>query len=158
MGIGASRLKSSTSIKVLILPHSTFLLTTAGYKRKWKLLTREMQRFCSCGKWSSLFSTDKTESLVLYHYIFINVNQIKLMFQYKRSEGEAEKKTEILKQITETVKHRNHLDGSVELIGTLLFGPAKGSSVLNSVRASGLPLVGDWKCLKSMVNIISLCL
>lgn len=51
------------------------------------------------------------------------------------------------------MKHRNHIDGSVELIGVLLYGPAKGSSVLESVRAPGLPLVDDWACLKSMVNI-----
>jgi len=50
------------------------------------------------------------------------------------------------------VKHRNHLDGSVELIGVLLFGPTKGSSVLQAVRAPGLPLVDDWECLKSRVN------
>ncbi|XP_054775915.1 legumain-like isoform X2 [Prosopis cineraria] len=72
---------------------------------------------------------------------------------YKRTGNEAGKKAMILKQITETVKHRKHLDGSVELIGTFLFGPAKGSSVLNSVRPSGLPLVDDWKCLKSMVRV-----
>lgn len=44
------------------------------------------------------------------------------------------------------------LDGSVELIGVLLYGPGKGSSVLHSVRDSGLPLVDDWTCLKSMVK------
>lgn len=50
------------------------------------------------------------------------------------------------------MKHRNHLDGSMELIGNFLYGPGKGSSVLQSVRAPGLPLVDDWACLKSMVN------
>lgn len=76
------------------------------------------------------------------------------MFQYKRLEDESVKKREILREMTETVKHRNHLDGSVGLIGTFLFGPAKASSVLNSVRESGLPLVDDWACLKSMVIYI----
>ncbi|KAK4262639.1 hypothetical protein QN277_028177 [Acacia crassicarpa] len=80
--------------------------------------------------------------------------EIFFMWQmYKRSENEKEKKAEILNQIKKTVKHRRHLDGSVELIGTFLFGPAKGSSVLNSVRPTGLPLVDDWKCLKSMVRV-----
>ncbi|KAG2408337.1 hypothetical protein LR48_Vigan01g216800 [Vigna angularis] len=72
---------------------------------------------------------------------------------YQRSNQQPEKKTDILKQITETVKHRKHLDGSVELIGVLLYGPGKASSVLQSVRTPGLPLVDDWTCLKSMVRV-----
>ncbi|KAF7828383.1 Vacuolar-processing enzyme [Senna tora] len=80
--------------------------------------------------------------------------EIFFMWQlYKRSENGGEKKREILKQITETVKHRNHIDGSVDLIGTILFGPAKGSSVLKSVRESGMALVDDWECLKSKVRV-----
>lgn len=74
--------------------------------------------------------------------------------QYKRSEHGSEKKREILKQIRETMKHRNHIDGSIDFIGKFLYGPGKGSSVLNSVRALGLPLVDDWECLKSMVITI----
>ncbi|XP_058764244.1 legumain isoform X2 [Vicia villosa] len=72
---------------------------------------------------------------------------------YQRLGHQTEKKRDILGKISETVKHRNHLDGSVELIGVLLFGPTKGSSVLQSVRASGLPLVDDWECLKSKVRV-----
>jgi legumain len=74
-------------------------------------------------------------------------------FQYERLDHQTEKKKEILEKIAETVKHRKHLDGSVELIGVLLFGPTKGSSILQSVREPGLPLVDDWQCLKSKVNI-----
>ncbi|KAJ4846549.1 hypothetical protein Tsubulata_013552 [Turnera subulata] len=86
----------------------------------------------------------------------VNQRDAELVFMwqmYKRSEDGSEKKTEILKQITDTMKHRNHLDGSMELIGTILFGPRKGSSTLQSVREPGLPLVDDWKCLKSMVRV-----
>ncbi|KAE9614175.1 hypothetical protein Lal_00016625 [Lupinus albus] len=80
--------------------------------------------------------------------------EIVFMWQlYKRLDNQQEKKTEILKQIAETVKHRNHLDGSVELIGVFLFGPGKSSSVLESIRVPGLPLVDDWSCLKSMVRL-----
>lgn len=71
--------------------------------------------------------------------------------QYKRSDEE-DKKTKILNEIRQIMKHRNHLDSSMEFIGTLLFGPNKGSKILNSARESGLPLVDDWKCLKSMVS------
>jgi len=78
-----------------------------------------------------------------------------LFQQYQRSNHLPEKKTDILKQIEEIVKHRKHLDGSVELIGVLLYGPEKASSVLRSVRTTGLPLVDDWTCLKSMVNKIT---
>jgi legumain len=72
---------------------------------------------------------------------------------YKKSENGSEKKKEILKKITETQRHRTHLDGSMELIGTFLYGPHKGFSILNSVREPGMPLVDDWGCLKSMVRL-----
>ncbi|XP_052117817.1 uncharacterized protein LOC127747693 [Arachis duranensis] len=42
-------------------------------------------------------------------------------FMYKRLEHEAEEKVQALKEIRETVNHRNHIDGSVKLIGTSLF-------------------------------------
>lgn len=79
--------------------------------------------------------------------IFLNLCHV----QYKRTEG-SEKKEDMLKQIKDKVRHRTHLDGSVKLIGTLLFGPGKGTSILNAVGASGLPLVDDWACLKSAVT------
>ncbi|KAL4286705.1 hypothetical protein AHAS_Ahas19G0112900 [Arachis hypogaea] len=44
---------------------------------------------------------------------------------YKRLEHKAEEKAQALKQIRETVNHRNHIDGSVKLIGTSLFGVPK---------------------------------
>lgn len=74
-----------------------------------------------------------------------------IVIQYKRSEHGSEKKREILKQIRETMNHRNHIDGSIKFIGTFLYGPKNGATVLNSVRPLGLPLVDDWECLKSMV-------
>lgn len=52
------------------------------------------------------------------------------------------------------MRHRTHLDASMELIGTFLFGPKEGSSIINSVRETYLPLVDDWGCLKSMVKHI----
>ncbi|XWS38517.1 hypothetical protein CRYUN_Cryun19dG0138100 [Craigia yunnanensis] len=75
-----------------------------------------------------------------------------LWHKYKNLE-DGSKKTEMLKQITETMRHRIHLDGSIDLIGILLYGPAKGFTILNSVREPGLPLVDDWQCLKSMVRL-----
>ncbi|KAL1357139.1 hypothetical protein AAHE18_05G235200 [Arachis hypogaea] len=42
-------------------------------------------------------------------------------FMYKRLEHEAEEKVQALKEIRETVNYRNHIDGSVKLIGTSLF-------------------------------------
>jgi legumain len=73
--------------------------------------------------------------------------------RYKKSNEGSEKKSEILREITDTMRHRMHLDSSVKMIGLFLFGPKQGSSVLTSVRSSGLPLVDDWKCLKSMVRV-----
>lgn len=70
--------------------------------------------------------------------------------QYERSDNSSKKK-EILKEITETLKHRSHLDNSVDFIGKLLLGAAKGPSILAAVRPSGLAMVDDWNCLKVMV-------
>lgn len=86
----------------------------------------------------------------------VNQRDAEILFMwemYKRLDHQTEKKREILEKIAETVKHRNHLDGSVELIGVLLFGPTKGSSVLQALREPGLPLVDDWECLKSRVRL-----
>ncbi|CAL2259500.1 unnamed protein product [Prunus armeniaca] len=86
----------------------------------------------------------------------VNQRDAELFFMwqmYKRSEHGSEKKRHILEQIKETMGHRTHLDASIEFIGTFLYGPGKGSSTLNSVRALGLPLVDDWECLKSMVRV-----
>ncbi|KAJ7952465.1 Vacuolar-processing enzyme [Quillaja saponaria] len=86
----------------------------------------------------------------------VNQRDAELFFlwqMYKKSEYNSEKKREILRQITELTRQRTHLDGSVELIGTFLFGPSKGSSKLNILRAPGMPLVDDWGCLKSMVRL-----
>lgn len=47
---------------------------------------------------------------------------------------------------------REHLDGSISMIGKLLFEPGKSNSILNRKRDPGLPLVDDWDCLKSMVS------
>ncbi|KAJ4712829.1 Vacuolar-processing enzyme [Melia azedarach] len=86
----------------------------------------------------------------------VNQRDADLLFMwhmYKKAEDGSAKKAETLKQITETMRHRNHLDASVKTIGVLLFGPKRGSTILDSVRAPGLPLVDDWQCLKSMVRI-----
>ncbi|XP_028804377.1 legumain isoform X1 [Neltuma alba] len=72
---------------------------------------------------------------------------------YNRSKHEPERKTEMLKQIKDTEKHRRHIDESVKLVGILLYGPGKGSSVLDHVRGPGLALVDDWTCLKEMVRV-----
>jgi len=69
-----------------------------------------------------------------------------------------EKKRKILEEITQTMKHRVHLDGSIELIGKLLFGPNNGPHILSSKRKPRIPLVDDWDCLKSMVKTLMLFL
>ncbi|XP_043718084.1 vacuolar-processing enzyme [Telopea speciosissima] len=87
------------------------------------------------------------------HMEVVNQRDADLLFlwhRYKKT-TEGSQKEEILKQLTETMMHRKHLDGSIELIGGLLFGPGIGSSVLGAVRPSGQPLVDDWDCLKAMV-------
>ncbi|KAF6174717.1 hypothetical protein GIB67_008772 [Kingdonia uniflora] len=73
-------------------------------------------------------------------------------FLYKEAKDGSEKKREIFEKITETMVHRFHHDGSINLIGQILFGLEKGPSIISFVRAAGLPLVDDWGCLKAMVQ------
>ncbi|KAG0472610.1 hypothetical protein HPP92_014467 [Vanilla planifolia] len=83
----------------------------------------------------------------------VNQRDADLLFlwrMYERSDNTPDKKREILREITDTVNHRLHLDSTVDLIGNLIFG---GPSVLRDVRPSGTPLVDDWDCLKSTVRI-----
>ncbi|KAL9668182.1 hypothetical protein QQ045_002557 [Rhodiola kirilowii] len=85
----------------------------------------------------------------------VNQRDADLLFMWRRYENAqagSEEKSSIMNQITSTMKHRLHLDGSVTMIGALLFGPTNSDSVLKSVGAPGLPLVDDWACLKSMVR------
>ncbi|CDP09908.1 unnamed protein product [Coffea canephora] len=86
----------------------------------------------------------------------VNQRSADLVFmwdRYKKMEDGSAEKGELLKQITDTMLHRNHLDGSMDIIGAFLFGPERGSAVLNHVRHGGLPIVDDWDCLKSSVRI-----
>ncbi|GKV38100.1 hypothetical protein SLEP1_g46046 [Rubroshorea leprosula] len=90
------------------------------------------------------------------HMEAVNQRDADLLFlwhMYKNLEDGSEKKMETLKLITETVRHRIHLDSSIDLIGKLLYGATKGSAALNHVRAPGLPLVDDWECLKHTVRV-----
>lgn len=59
------------------------------------------------------------------------------------------------KNLVEVMSHRLHVDQSVELVGNLLFGANEGSNILGAVRPSGVPVVDDWVCLKSMVSHLS---
>lgn len=77
------------------------------------------------------------------------------VLQYKKLGEGTEKKAELLNLITDMMLHRKHLDGSIDIIGLVLFGPEKGPSVLKSIRGQGLPLADDWDCLKSMVSFHS---
>ncbi|XP_017232099.1 legumain [Daucus carota subsp. sativus] len=72
---------------------------------------------------------------------------------YKRSPENSIKKTEVFKQISETMAQRAHLADSINMIGKVLFDPGQSNSILNSRRAPGSPLVDDWNCLKSMVQL-----
>ncbi|KAL0914110.1 hypothetical protein M5K25_017614 [Dendrobium thyrsiflorum] len=78
-----------------------------------------------------------------------------LLFMWKMYErlDNRSKKKETLKDITETLNHRLHLDNSIDFIGTLMFGEVKGPSILAAVKPSDVPLVDDWNCLKVMVRV-----
>ncbi|XP_062099005.1 vacuolar-processing enzyme-like [Humulus lupulus] len=72
--------------------------------------------------------------------------------KYRKAPEGSPRKIKAQKEFLEAMSHRMHLDESVKLVGKLLFGIENGPAVLNAVRPSGLPLVDDWKCLKTMVR------
>lgn len=97
--------------------------------------------------------------LFCFAYFWFSKSAVKIWFAYTilalglqyRTSEDGSRKDEILKELTETTRHRKHLDTSVELIGTVLFGPT--TNFLNLVREPDLPLVDDWECLKSVVRV-----
>ncbi|XP_047331620.1 vacuolar-processing enzyme-like [Impatiens glandulifera] len=90
----------------------------------------------------------------------VNQRDGELLFlwqQYKTTiDDGSEKRSLILKQITDIMMHRVHLDGSIKTIGVLLFGPLKGPNALSSIRGPNIPIVDDWSCLKSMVRVFEM--
>ncbi|ONM41372.1 senescence enhanced2b [Zea mays] len=72
--------------------------------------------------------------------------------KYRKLADSSPEKNEARKELLEVMAHRSHVDSSVELIGSLLFGSEDGPRVLKAVRAAGEPLVDDWSCLKSTVR------
>ncbi|KAG0453978.1 hypothetical protein HPP92_025282 [Vanilla planifolia] len=86
----------------------------------------------------------------------VNQRDADLLFlwkMYEQLEDGSEKKAEILKEITEKLNHRLHLDSSIDFIGKLIFGALNGPTILKNIRPSGQPLVDDWDCLKAMVRV-----
>ncbi|XP_020167168.1 vacuolar-processing enzyme beta-isozyme 1-like [Aegilops tauschii subsp. strangulata] len=73
--------------------------------------------------------------------------------KYEKLNGGSEEKQRALREVKETVLHRKHLDSSIDFIGKLVFGFDKGPLVLEAARGSGQPLVDDWDCLKTMVQV-----
>ncbi|URD83482.1 vacuolar-processing enzyme [Musa troglodytarum] len=85
----------------------------------------------------------------------INQRDADLLFMWKMYEQldeRSSKKKEVLEEITETMRHRVHLDSSIDYIGNQIFGSEIGPSILKAARPSGQALVDDWECLKSMVR------
>ncbi|GBG73201.1 hypothetical protein CBR_g12919 [Chara braunii] len=66
-------------------------------------------------------------------------------------EGSA-RKAKALEELSRITSERAHIDRSVSLMGSLLFGEDGGDRFLNARRATGLPLVDDWNCLKAVVR------
>ncbi|GAU43876.1 hypothetical protein TSUD_179710 [Trifolium subterraneum] len=52
------------------------------------------------------------------------------------------------KELDDEIAHREHVDHKIHLIGNLLLGEKKSSTMMFHVPASGQPLVDDWDCLK----------
>ncbi|KAD3641216.1 hypothetical protein E3N88_30440 [Mikania micrantha] len=77
-----------------------------------------------------------------------------LIFLWQRYKKSTEStRAEVMREITETLTHRGHLDSSIDMIGVLLFGPQNGRSIIHSARGRGMPLVDDWECFKSTARL-----
>ncbi|KAK7321606.1 hypothetical protein VNO77_32416 [Canavalia gladiata] len=72
--------------------------------------------------------------------------------KFRKAPEGSTRKDAAQKQFLEVMSHRMHIDNSVKIIGSLLFGIEKGPEVLNAVRPAGMALVDDWDCLKNMVR------
>uniref|UniRef100_A0A7N2KR98 Legumain prodomain domain-containing protein n=1 Tax=Quercus lobata TaxID=97700 RepID=A0A7N2KR98_QUELO len=81
-----------------------------------------------------------------------DVDLIHFWVKYEKSPEGSLRKVEARRQIVEALSHRMHVDGSVKLIGDVLFGIMKSDEILNTVRPTGQPLIDDWDCLKGMVR------
>ncbi|KAH0452050.1 hypothetical protein IEQ34_019349 [Dendrobium chrysotoxum] len=66
------------------------------------------------------------------------------------------KKLNAQKELLDIMTNHMHVDNSINLIGKLLFRSEKGIRVLSAVQKIGQPLVDDWACLKSMVQIFEM--
>ncbi|XP_051129169.1 vacuolar-processing enzyme [Andrographis paniculata] len=72
--------------------------------------------------------------------------------KFRKAPEGSTRKSNAQKQLAEAIAHRTHVDGSITLIGKLLFGIDKGPEVLKAVRPAKAPIVDDWTCLKSLVR------
>lgn len=75
------------------------------------------------------------------------------LFQLEKAPDGSKDKLKAQKELDVEIAHREHIDNSVHLIGDLLFGEEKSSTMMEHVRPAGHPLVDDWDCLKTLVTI-----
>ncbi|KAF3779308.1 Vacuolar-processing enzyme [Nymphaea thermarum] len=77
---------------------------------------------------------------------------LSLQHQYRNAKEGSKEKEEIRKALAAKIAHRLHVDKSVENIGNILFGK-DAAQILNAIRPPNQPLVDNWDCLKSTVEV-----
>ncbi|KAK8931262.1 hypothetical protein KSP39_PZI016108 [Platanthera zijinensis] len=100
-------------------------------------------------------STFVEDNLLLSAQNPVNQRDADLVYywhKYRNSPIGSSKKLEAQKELLDIMTHRLHIDNSISLVGKLLFGSERSMEVLSAIRSTGLPLVDDWACLKSMVR------
>ncbi|XP_027348046.1 vacuolar-processing enzyme delta-isozyme-like [Abrus precatorius] len=75
-----------------------------------------------------------------------------LSHKVKRASGGSSEKLKAQKEFEDEIAHRDHVDNAVHLIGDLLFGKEKSTTVMLHVRPPGQPLVDDWDCFKTLIK------
>ncbi|XP_057524187.1 vacuolar-processing enzyme gamma-isozyme-like [Amaranthus tricolor] len=62
------------------------------------------------------------------------------------------KRKEAQKELDAALSHRQNIDTTFKQIGKSLFGDVRGYETIQAVRSSGLPIVDDWDCFKTLVE------
>ncbi|GJY08767.1 asparaginyl endopeptidase 1 [Tanacetum coccineum] len=80
-----------------------------------------------------------------------DIYMFSLWDSYKRSSRS--ERASIVDEIRETFAYMAHLEKSLNMIGLLLFGPQNGTTIIRSTRGPGLPVVDNWECYRSTVEL-----
>ncbi|RDX76791.1 hypothetical protein CR513_43174, partial [Mucuna pruriens] len=75
-----------------------------------------------------------------------------LRLELQKAPDGSKEKLKAQKKLDDEIAHREHVDNVVHLVGDILFGEEKSSTMMLHVRPAGQPLVDDWNCFKTLIK------